>query len=34
MDQARKFYDSGEYAPVLAIREKASKSKLILVEGL
>ena len=34
MDQARRFYDSGEYAPVLAIRKKASKSKLILVEGL
>lgn len=34
MEQARKFYDSGEYSPVLAIRKKASKSKLMLVEGL
>ena len=34
MDQARKFYDSPEYAPVLAIRKKASKSRLILAEGL
>ncbi len=34
MEQARKFYDSGEYSAVLAIRKKASKSKLILVEGL
>jgi len=34
MEQARKFYDSGEYAPALAIRKKASKSRLILAEGL
>jgi len=34
MEQARRFYDSGEYAPVLAIRRKASKSRLILAEGL
>ena len=34
MEQARKFYESAEYAPVLAIRTKASKSKLILAEGL
>jgi len=34
MEQARKFYDSPEYAPVLAIRKKASKSRLILAEGL
>jgi uncharacterized protein (DUF1330 family) len=33
MEQARKFYDSPEYAPALAIRLKAAKSKLILVDG-
>ncbi len=33
MEQARKFYDSPEYAPALAIRKAASKSRLILVEG-
>ena len=34
MAQARKFYDSPEYAPALAIRLKAAKSKLILADGL
>ena len=34
MAQARKFYDSPEYAPALAIRLKAAKSRLILAEGL
>lgn len=34
LEQARKWYDSPEYAPALAIRKKASKSKLILAEGL
>ncbi len=34
MDQARKWYGSPEYAPVLAIRLKAASAKLILVEGL
>jgi uncharacterized protein (DUF1330 family) len=34
MEQARKFYDSREYAPVFAIRKKASNSRLILAEGL
>lgn len=34
MEQARRFYDSPEYAPVLAIRKKASRSRLILAEGL
>lgn len=34
MEQARKFYDSPEYAPALAIRLKAAKSRLILAEGL
>ena len=34
MDQARKFYHSPEYAPALAIRTRASKSRLVLVEGV
>ncbi|MGE5129162.1 MAG: DUF1330 domain-containing protein [Sphingomonadaceae bacterium] len=34
MEQARKFYDSPDYAPALAIRKKASRSRLILAEGL
>jgi uncharacterized protein (DUF1330 family) len=34
MEQARKFYDSPEYAPALAIRRAASRSRLILAEGL
>ena len=33
MDQARKCYHSPEYAPVLALRLKAARSKLLLVEG-
>jgi uncharacterized protein (DUF1330 family) len=33
MDQARKWYHSPEYAPALAIRTRAGKSKVILVEG-
>jgi len=34
MEQARRWYDSPEYAPALAIRKRASKSKLIFAEGL
>ncbi len=33
MDQARKWYHSPEYKPLLAMRLKAAKAKLILVEG-
>ena len=33
MEQARKWYASPEYAPVLALRLKAANAKLILVEG-
>lgn len=33
MEQARSFYRSPEYAPLLALRQKASRGKLILVEG-
>ena len=31
--QAQKFYDSPEYAPLIKLRQKASKGKLIIVEG-
>ena len=34
LDQARKWYDSAEYAPLLATRLKAASSKLILVDGV
>jgi uncharacterized protein (DUF1330 family) len=33
MDQARKWYRSPEYAPLIELRQKASRGKLILVEG-
>lgn len=34
MAQARAFYDSPEYAPALAIRKRAARSRLILAEGV
>ena len=34
MEQARKWYNSPEYAPALALRLKAANAKLILVEGV
>jgi uncharacterized protein (DUF1330 family) len=33
MEQAQKWYRSAEYAPLIKLRQKASKGKLILVEG-
>jgi uncharacterized protein (DUF1330 family) len=33
MAQAQKWYDSAEYAPLIKLRQKASKGRLILVEG-
>ena len=33
MDQARKWYRSPEYAPLIELRQKASRGKLILVDG-
>jgi uncharacterized protein (DUF1330 family) len=33
MEQARRWYGSPEYAPLIALRQKASRGKLILVEG-
>jgi uncharacterized protein (DUF1330 family) len=34
MDQARKWYHSPEYKPLLDMRLKAANAKLILVEGV
>ena len=34
MEQALKFYRSPEYAPLLRIRQKASRGKLDIVEGV
>ena len=33
LEQAQKWYRSAEYAPLIAMRQKASRGKLILVEG-
>jgi len=33
MDQARTWYHSPEYAPALALRTKAARSKVLLVDG-
>jgi uncharacterized protein (DUF1330 family) len=33
MEQALKWYRSPEYAPLIKLRQKASKGKLVLVEG-
>ena len=32
-EQAQKWYRSPEYAPLIALRKRASRGKLILVEG-
>jgi uncharacterized protein (DUF1330 family) len=34
MERARAFYESPEYAPALAIRRRAARSRLILAEGI
>ncbi|HUG75852.1 MAG TPA: DUF1330 domain-containing protein [Burkholderiales bacterium] len=34
LEQARKWYRSPEYAPLIELRQKASRGKLILVEGV
>jgi uncharacterized protein (DUF1330 family) len=34
VDQARKWHQSPEYAPVAAIRQKAATSKVVIVEGV
>jgi len=33
MDQALKFYRSPEYKPLIGLRQKASRGKLVIVEG-
>jgi uncharacterized protein (DUF1330 family) len=33
VEQARKWYHSQEYAPALALRLKAAKAKMVIVEG-
>ncbi len=33
-EAAHRWHDSPEYAPLLAIRKKAAKSKMIMVEGV
>jgi uncharacterized protein (DUF1330 family) len=33
MDQARRWYQSPEYAPLIELRQRASKSRLTLLEG-
>lgn len=33
MEQAQTWYRSSEYAPLIKLRQKASRGKLILVEG-
>jgi len=33
LEQAQKWYRSSEYAPLIALRQRASRGKLILVEG-
>lgn len=33
MEQARKWYRSPEYAPLIALRQKGARGRLILVEG-
>ena len=33
MEQAHKWYQSAEYGPLIALRQKASRGKLLLVEG-
>jgi uncharacterized protein (DUF1330 family) len=33
MEQAQKWYRSSEYAPLIKLRQKASRGKLVMVEG-
>jgi uncharacterized protein (DUF1330 family) len=33
LEQAQKFYHSAEYAPLIKLRQQASRGKIILVEG-
>ena len=33
-EQARKWYNSPEYAPLIALRQKGARGRLLLVEGM
>ena len=33
MEQAQKWYRSSDYAPLIALRQRASRGRLVLVEG-
>jgi uncharacterized protein (DUF1330 family) len=33
-EQAQKWYRSPEYAPLIALRQRASRGRLVLVEGV
>jgi uncharacterized protein (DUF1330 family) len=33
MEQAQKFYRSPEYAPLIKLRQKASRGRIVIVEG-
>ena len=33
MEQAQKWYRSSEYAPLITLRQRASRGRLVLVEG-
>ena len=33
LEQAQKWYDSDEYRPLIKLRQKAAKGRLIIVEG-
>ena len=34
LEQAQKWYRSPEYAPLIALRQRASRGRLVLVEGV
>jgi uncharacterized protein (DUF1330 family) len=34
LEQAQKWYRSPEYAPLIALRQRASRGRLILLEGV
>jgi uncharacterized protein (DUF1330 family) len=34
LEQARRFYDSPEYAPLLELRKNSTRSKLVFLEGI
>jgi len=34
LEQAQKWYRSAEYAPLIKLRQKASRGRLVLVEGV